>query len=352
VALLFYACSNNDVADRVVVPIKLAEAWVNSSTDAEGIENLSFIRARAESSLRLTSVTVVRNGKLVYEEFFKGFKKDSLHDVRSVTKSVVSLLTGLAIQEGYMHGIDDPIELYLSPEKFALTDLQKSITINHLLTMSSGFEWNENNGNAYNEWVLSKRPIGFLLDKPIVNMPGSTFNYNSAAVHLLGVIISEATGMSLPDFASQYLFSKIGITSVQWEQADVNYVNGGSGIRLRPEDMAKIGQLILQKGWSGSEQIVNEEWIDTTTSPAFAWRRQYGVLGNYVYAGLWWVHDAPLKAFFAWGYGGQYIYIVPEKNLVVVTTTNWIQASSVGAPFTTEQEALDLIINGILPKVK
>lgn len=348
-----FSCNHDDSAILpAFTPIDVAKPWVNSSAVAENIGDLSFIKAEAESSLRLTSVTVVRNGRIVYEEFFKGFKKDSLHDVRSVTKSVVSLLTGLAIQEGFIQSVDDPISLYLSPEKFTLTDVQKSITIYHLLSMSGGFEWHETDGNAFNEWALSNRPVGFLLDKPIIHAPGTVFNYNSAAVHLLGVIISEASHMSLPVFANQYLFNKIGIEDVQWEPEDEIYVNGGSGIRLKPEDMARIGQLILQTGLSGTEQVVSADWITVTTKPAYEWRRQYGVLDHYVYGNLWWVHDAPVKAVFAWGYGGQYIYIVPEKKLVIVITTNWVGASAVGGPFTTEQEAFELIINGILPKVK
>ncbi len=347
------SCASNDSSiPPLFSPIDVSSPWVVSTPEAENIGDLSFIKGQAEASLRITSVTVVRNGRMVYEDFFKGFKKDSLHDVRSVTKSVVSLLTGLALEKAFIQSLDDPIEKYLTADEFKLTEIQKTITIRHLLNMSGGFEWNETNGNAYNEWALSKRPIEFLLEKPIVNNPGSVFNYNSAAVHLLGVIIAEAADMPLPVFANQFLFSKLGISSVAWEQADQNDVNGGSGIRLMPEDMARIGQLILQKGFSGGDQIVDETWIASITSPAFDWRRQYGVLSNYVYGGLWWVHDAELKAIFAWGYAGQFIYIVPEKNLVIVVTTNWIQSSSVGAPFATEQEAFRLIINGILPKVR
>ncbi len=116
-------------------------------------------------------------------------------------------------------------------------------------------QWNKSGGNGYNEWVLSVETVNCLLDKPIVSTPGTTFNYNSAVVHLLGVILVEASDMSLPDFASQYLFGKIGIETSAWEKADEIHANGGSGIRLKSQDMAKLGQLMLQGGKSGDEQF-------------------------------------------------------------------------------------------------
>lgn len=350
--VLVVSCSDNE-PDPISQPIDLNQPWVYSTPAKENIDDLSAIKNKAESFLRLTSVMVVRNGKIVYEEYFKGFKKDSLHDVRSVTKSVVSLLTGIAIREGFITSDADPISIYLPESKYALTYTEKGITIDNLLTMSGGFEWHENDGNAYNEWILSGEPVNFLLGKPIVTAPGSTFNYNSAAVNLLGVIITEASGKSLPMFAEEYLFSKIGITEVNWEEFDNGSFNGGSGIQLKVEDLARVGQLMLQSGMSAEETIVPGDWINHIVTPTYTWRNNYEVLHDYTYGRLWWLQESvDLHAVFAWGYGGQFVYVVPAKNLVVVTTTNWVAASTVGGPRSTEQEALGLIINDILPKVR
>ncbi len=348
------SCSDSNEPDLTVsAPVDLQQPWQFSSAAEENTEDLTSVLVNANQLKRLTSALVFRNGKLIAESYYKGFKKDSLHDVRSVTKGVMALLIGIALEKGFLKSVDDPIGDYLPLTEFALTEQQKNITVLHLLTMSGGFQWDETNGNSYNEWILSGRPVDFLLEKPLTDSPGSTFNYNSAAVHLLGIVLDKATGMNVPAFADQYLFRKIGIAKVQWEQFEESYINGGSGIRLRPEDMARIGQLMLQKGKSGTEAIVSEGWIKSMTDPSYTWRSNYGALRNYTYGKLWWVQDATLnKPYFAWGFGGQIIYVVPEKNLVIITTTNWIKSSEAGGVEVIEQEAFDLIINKIVPKVK
>ena len=149
-----------------------------------------------------------------------------------------------------------------------------------LFFLKSPISWIETDGNSYNEWILSGEPVKFLLEKPFTDSPGTVFNYNSAAVHLLGIVLTKAVGMSIPDFADKNLFSKIGISKVGWEQFDNQNINGGSGIQLKPTDMAKLGQLILQKGKSGTQSIVSEDWIMSITDPAFSWRDNYGTLLN------------------------------------------------------------------------
>lgn len=350
----FYSCSDKNEPEIVFTnSIDLRQPWQFSNATQERIEDLSSAIGNASQLKRLTSLLIFRNGKLVSENYFKGFKKDSLHDVRSVTKSVMALLVGIALENGFLKSLDDPIANYLPSTEFTLTEAQKKITINHLLTMSGGFQWSETNGNSYNEWILSGKPVDFLLEKPLTDSPGSMFNYNSAAVHLLGIVLNKATKMPLPIFADQYLFKKIGIEMVQWEQFEESYTNGGSGIQLKPEDMGRVGQLMLQKGKSGTDAIVSSEWITSMTDPFYTWRTNYGSLKNYTYGKLWWVQDLMLnKAYFAWGFGGQIIYVVPEKNLVIITTTNWIKSSDAGGAGVIEQEAFDLILNKLLPNVK
>lgn len=350
---LLYSCSDKDEPKALsTAPIELQAPWRVSSAAEENIEDLSAILSKAAQLKRLTSVSVFRNGKQVAESYYKGYKKDSLHDVRSVTKSVMALLVGIALEKGFFKSINDPIDNYLPSSEFTLTGQQKKITLLHLLTMSGGFQWNETGANSYNEWILSGKPVDYLLEKPISNSPGTAYSYNSAAIHLLGVVLTKATAMSLPAFADEFLFSKIGITKVIWEQFDASQVNGGSGIRLRPYDMARIGQLMLQKGKSGTESIVSDEWIQSLTDPAYTWRDTYGTLTNYTYARLWWVQDAPVKSYFAWGFGGQFIYVFPEKNAIVITTTDWRRSIDAGGVVVIEQEAFDLVLNKILPKIK
>jgi CubicO group peptidase (beta-lactamase class C family) len=149
------------------------------------------------------------------------------------------------------------------------------------------------------------------------------YAYNSAAVHTLGVVLQKASGTPLPQYARERLFAPLGIETVAWEALDRDTVNGGSGIKLRGRDLLKLGQLYLQRGWSGETSVVPEAWVDETTQPRFPWRADYGAQKSVGYGMLWWVSDAEPRAFFAWGYGGQFVYVVPDRDLAVVATTSW-----------------------------
>jgi CubicO group peptidase (beta-lactamase class C family) len=346
IILLLWSCSDDNPS--VSIPVNLSNEWITGNLEEANIGNLDDAIMAAEEIPRFTSLLMVRDGKLVLEEYFHGFHADSIHDVRSVTKSIVSTLTGIALDVGFISSIDETLEDHLPANEFDLTAEQKNISIRHLLTMSSGFQWNEWTSTSYNDWILSGDHTGYLLGLSQQSIPGSEFTYNSAAVHLLGVVIEKAVGMKLYDFANQYLFDRIGVGTKEWELLSDGYVNAGSGLDLSSRDLARFGQLILQKGRSGNQTIVSESWVTDATDSKFSWSFDYGALKNYSYGYLWWT---PPDAILAWGYGGQFIYIVPDKNLVIVTTVNWHFISSDGGPASTELAALDVIINKILPKV-
>ena len=255
---------------------------------------------------RMGSILVLKDGVLVLEEYFHGNHVDSLNDVRSVTTIVLATLVGIAIEQGFIDNIDETIGTYLHPHVVDLRADVQAITIRNLLSMTAGFEWQENGGPSYNEWILSGDHIGFVVGKPLENPPGTSFNYNSAAVHLLGVVLQSAVKMPLPEFADEYFFDKIGILDKKWERFDQEYVNGGSGIDLRSRDLARLGQLYLQNGHSGLEQVVPEHWIEEVTTSKFTWRAQYYDLKSYTYGFLWYTEDDPdHPLYFAWGYGRQ-----------------------------------------------
>ncbi|HEX9547836.1 MAG TPA: serine hydrolase, partial [Acidimicrobiales bacterium] len=146
---------------------------------------------------------------------------------------------------------------------------------------------------------------------------------NSAAVHTLGVVLEDAAATPLPRYATDHLFGALGVDTVAWEPLDRGTVNGGSVIALRPRDLLKFGQLFLQRGWSGDASVVPESWVDSVTRPHFSWRTVVGPLQRVTYGMLWWVSDIDPAAYFAWGYGGQVVYVVPDRDLVVVATTDW-----------------------------
>jgi CubicO group peptidase (beta-lactamase class C family) len=294
---------------------------------------------------RARSLLVARHGKLVLERYFAGSDASTSFDLRSVTKSVVSALTGVALREGTLQGLDTPIAPYLEP-RYTLDAPDDTVTLGNLLTMTSGFEWDDD--RDYNPWIFSDDHVQYLLDRPHAAAAGATFTYNSAAVHVLGVVLERATGTPLPQLAGDRLFGALGAEGVAWETLDRGTVNGGSGIRLRARDLLKFGQLYLQRGWSGARNVVPEDWVAETTRPQFAWRSSYGSQQSVTYGMLWWVSDAAPSAFFAWGYGGQLAYVVPSLDLVVVTTTDWPGLSATAAR-TLAGQLLSVIVEDILP---
>lgn len=155
--------------------------------------------------------------------------------------------------------------------------------------MTGGFQWNEVGGDSYTIWIQSGVHLLHILNQPLVNSPGTDFTYNSAAVHLLGVLLQEAVEMPLSKFADQYLFYKLGIQRSRWEKLSQGYVNGGAGIDLRPRDLARLGQFYLQGGSSGGTQILPLNWVSEATRPHFEWRSSFGPLKRFTYGYLWWV---------------------------------------------------------------
>ncbi|MCE2398103.1 MAG: serine hydrolase [Gemmatimonadetes bacterium] len=214
-ALLLVACNESAAPEPLEPPnIDLALPWTTASVaDVGGSAELvpaGLEKARAND--RMLSLLVVKNGRLVVEEYFGRAGPADLHDMRSVTKSVVSALTGIVIDRGYVGHVDSPIGGFLDSLVSDLEPEKAAITVENLLTMTSGLEWDESGGfGDYSEWIRSDDHIGYLLDKPLVAEPGTRFTYNSAAVHLLGVVLEQATGMRLPEAADELLFSGMGI---------------------------------------------------------------------------------------------------------------------------------------------
>ncbi|MDX1493847.1 MAG: serine hydrolase [Longimicrobiales bacterium] len=346
-------CMDSPAAPSSVEPIELAAPWETAAPREVGL-NLSALQSaalRASGVERVRSVLVVRHGRLAYERYFHGARRHDLADVRSVTKSVVGALVGLAIEEGFIDGVGQPATDFLEHLDLPLRPEHDDITVGHLLTMSSGIEWEEDGSVGYTEWIGSADRLAYLLEREVAAPPGDAFAYNSAAVHLLGVVVEEATGRPLPTFADEMLFGPLGIETREWEELGDGRVNGGSGLDLRPRDLARLGQLFLQGGASGDRRILPSEWVAFTRMPAFPGLGSVAAIGPVSYGLLWWI-DVERDAYFAWGYGGQLVYVFPELDMVVVTTTEWRGVSQdVGNPWLTQQ-AMELVIDGVLPAVR
>jgi CubicO group peptidase (beta-lactamase class C family) len=349
--LLCGACTGDAAGPNPVTLIDVARPWTRATPAA--MQMVAQLTARAVSAAasvsRVRALLVARHGRLVVEQYFGGADSTTRFDVRSVTKSIVSALTGLALARGLLPSLTATVGAYIgAPDTLDRSD--SAVTLAQLLTMTSGYQWNETTGNDYSLWVTSPNRVQFLLDRAQTGPPGP-FVYNSAAVHLLGVLVQRATGVSLSAFADSALFAPAGITSAVWEPLDSGTVNGGSGIALTGRDLLRYAQLVLQGGRSGERQIIPADWVRTITAPHFPWRTTVGPQGNVTYGYLWWVTDGPpVHAFFAWGYGGQFIYIAPDLDLVAVVTTEWVGLGP-AAPAVTDS-ALAVIVNGVIPAAR
>jgi len=296
------------------------------------------------------SLLVQRNGVLVAEEYFNGFTPDSLHDVRSVTKSVISILVGIAIEEGFIPSVDEPMGTYLTPVVDSIRDEVADTSIRHFLMMSSGLDWHELDlGSSYTEWWQSDDMIQHVVDLPIVHAPGAQFIYNTGASHLLSVVLTEATGMPTLEFAREYLFDPLGLSGSSWLQENRGYDTGGMGLRITARDMMKIGQMFLEGGIHEGSRVVPAAWVAESVAPHLSTQNAVAYGPEYGY--LWWVGEGGGRNFyFANGYGGQFIIVDPGLDLVIVAQNDW---RGKGWTEAGEQwyEVLQLLVEGILPAV-
>ena len=356
-SLFTISCNENLSVNIPLKPVDLTKDWARAAPESQGFDNvfLTFAYQKAETIGNLLSLIVIRNGYLVVEKYYNGNTVNSLNHIRSGTKSIISALTGIAIEKGFIKGTNETLLQLIPSIVDTCSPAKKAITLDNLLTMRSGFDWSEEGStgaSGYDAWASAPDQINFLLQKNLSYQPGTIFNYNSAAVHLISVILTENTHRSTLDFLNNYLFRYLGITSESWERDNRGYYNGAAGLQLRPVDIAKFGQLFLQKGNNGEQQIIPKDWVEKSTSvivPFYGYNT--GSFRDVNYGYLWWIEKGHAHyAYTAWGYGGQFIYVVPDLNLVVVTTAKfnglgssvWQQGSSIE----------DLIVNYIVRSVK
>lgn len=300
------------------------EGWQTSTPEAQGMSSaalLPLVNRLAVTPDPPHSLLIIRNGYVVLESSSFPFRADEIHWQFSVTKSVISTLIGIAIDQGYIEGVDQPIWDFFDAAATANTDERKAaITIENLLTHSSGLQMSSFEDMAMYALTADDQSwVQFVLDRPVSTDPGTRFNYLDANAQLLSAIIQQATGMTTLAYAQQNLFEPLGIREVSWRADPQGVYLGGDGLAMTPYDMAKLGYLYLNQGvWEG-QQIVSSDWITAASSEHVS---QSSFWEGYGY--FWWTgtfdREAPVDSYAALGFGGQEIYVIPEDNLVVVTT--------------------------------
>jgi len=342
-ALLAAACSSDATGPGSRFP-EAAAHRINERT-------LEMAYDRARETPGILSLLVQRDGVLVAEEYFHGSSTDSLDQAWSVTKSVMSILTGIALEKGYLASLDQTISGFLAPIADSVPEDKGRITIRQLLTMTSGLQWHElDGGDEYSRWVSSGDMVQYVLDLPWAYPPGQTFLYNTGGTHLLSVILTEATGTSTLDFARQHLFSPLGIDSVAWWRDERGYYTGGMGLWIRPRDMVRIGELFLREGVVGNTRVLSREWVAASTAAHVTTGGVVPFGPEYGY--LWWVGQGQGRDFyFANGYAGQFILVAPDLDLVVVATSAWrgLDWYPAGVQW---GNVIGLIVDGVLTAVR
>ena len=249
----------------------------------------------------ILSVLVSVAGEVIEEHYFNGASARRPANLKSASKSIVSILVGIAIDQKDLAGGDDD---------------KAAITIEDLLSMRSGLE--STSSRNYGAWVQSRDWVRYVLSRPLVAEPGSRMIYSTGSTHLLSAILTKVTGMSTLEFARKHLAGPLGISLPAWMRDPQGIYFGGNEMLLAPRDMAKIGELYLQGGALDGRRIVPERWVEASFTPRGRSRfsgRQYGY--------GWWIRQlAGRDVYYAWGYGGQFIFIVPDLELVVVITSS------------------------------
>lgn len=322
----------------------------------------------------LHSMLIVKDNKLVFEEYFPGhlYQWDAAHHhgewvnwnmtiphrVMSVSKSITSTCIGIAIDNGFIESVHQSIFDYLPNHQHLKDNGKDQITIEHLVSMTSGLEWDEWHAplsSAKNDivgiWFQDKDPVSCILERPLVNKPGTSYTYSGGNMILLGEIIRSATHLDIEEFSKKYLFEPLEVDSSQWELRFENGVIEAAGsLIITPRAMAKIGVTFLNNGvWNG-KRIVSEEWVEKSAVP-FPGNLGINVPGEasgkegYSYG--WWTKTYPIAGkkvnmYSAGGWGGQHIMVLPEVNTVVIFT---------GGNYVTKRPPFKILKKYIIPAI-
>ncbi len=265
---------------------------------------------------RLRSLLVSRRGSLVLERYFGGARASQPANIKSAAKSVISALVGLAIARDVIDGPDQKIADYF-PELTKDREARKrDITIEDLLTMRSGLE--STSGRGYGAWVQSPNWVRYALARPLVAEPGTRVEYSTGNSHLLSAIISKAAGISTWQFAQEHLARPLGFSLAKWPQDPQGVYFGGNDMLMTPRQMVRFGELYENDGRVEGREVLAKSWIERSIVPRG--RSRWGSDSEYGYG--WWIRQLGGRdTFYAWGYGGQFIFVIRELDLVVVTTS-------------------------------
>lgn len=353
-ALSLSACSNTPPTPAVDIPVSSAastpaaeatppapapvvdNSWKLDTPENHNMDPEVFARLHEVlSGSTVYAMVTAKDGVLIDEYYQDGYDETSSFDLHSCSKSFTSALVGIALEQGLIGSIDDPLSDYL-PQVLELPDTDKQqLTLRHLLTHTTGLEWYEWGGGTSNWEEFRSAPnwVEYILGQSLVTQPGERFNYGTGATHLMAAALEQAVGTDALSFGKEHLFGPLGMESVQWGTDPQGIIDGGNGIRITARDAARFGQLYLEGGvWNG-EQLISKEWLEQSTTA----QNNGAGDGTGSYGLSWWVRSFNgYDTYYAFGAWGQYIFVVPELDLVTVIASAGPQDSYLPRPYFTD----------------
>lgn len=310
--------------------------------EEQAIESIDRLIADLDLT-NLKSISVLKNGNVEFEAYYHGATEHYLNNVFSVTKSVTSLLTGIAVEEGYLQ-VEDYISDYIDFEFYNLSSDYEKVRVEELLTMSSGIIIDDNTSNEYRAIKNASDPLKVIFENDLRFSPGSRFQYSDATAYVMGAVLQEALGTTLETYADEKLFGPLEIDSYKWYQSNSGVNYPGFDLYLTCQAMQKIGQLVLDEGYL-DHQIVSGSWLEQATA---TYQKTYSSAFHKDYGYYWWLGDVEgYQVISALGHGGQYITIVPDLDLVITAACY----GAVNDELAGRQSSIlkDLIVEGIIP---
>ncbi|MCF6270892.1 MAG: beta-lactamase family protein [Melioribacteraceae bacterium] len=292
--------------------------WQISTPHEENLDTalLSSGIASLEKSSSIFSLIIIRKNKIVVEKYFNDSGPQQSNNVHSASKSMLSALFGIAIREGFIENLDVKVS-HILPEYFNAEDDSRKldITLKHLLTMSAGLFWIEDDTEYLIEncenWVRA------ILEQQLVSLPGENFNYSTGLSHTLAAVLTKATGLNLCEFAHEYLFNHLYITTEHWGRDPQKISSGGYNFYITPRELARFGQLYLNGGELNGTKVIPLDWVSSSL------KKQIRVDDIYSYGYYWWLREINgYEIKMAWGYGGQFIILIPKMDIVLVVTSD------------------------------
>jgi len=343
-SLCVLACSTAGPSDRVAEPE--AERGVESAGPSAPPVPVSFdaAEAAAEKLPRLRSLLVDRRGDLVVERYFNGANPRRPANIKSASKAVISALVGIAIERGLIPGVDAPIGPFFPKLLAGEADAAKrAITIQDLLTMRSGLE--STSSRNYGAWVHSSNWVRHALSRRLVGMPGDGMRYSTGNTHLLSAILTNVSGKSTWEFARDALARPLGFELARWPRDPQGIYFGGNDMEMTPRQMMTFGKLYLAGGQTEGSQVVPADWITKSFVPRTRSRRSHRLYGY-----GWWIRDlGGCLTYYAWGFGGQFIFVIPELETVVVATSSDAPG---GQRHDHREELYDLVAQHVIAPIK